>query len=60
MTPDEFRRHGHVLIDWIADYLESVDRYPVASPVDPGAIRALLPSAPPSFRVIQSIFLPPR
>src|SRR4051812_16134662 len=47
MTPDEFRRYGHQVIDWIADYHEQVERYPVLSQVPPGAVRAGLPSAPP-------------
>jgi aromatic-L-amino-acid/L-tryptophan decarboxylase len=47
MTPDEFRRQGHALIDWIADYVEGVEQYPVASPVAPGDVRAQLPSSPP-------------
>jgi aromatic-L-amino-acid decarboxylase len=48
VTPDEFRQHGHQLIDWIAEYLEGVDRYPVASQVQPGDIRAMLPEHPPT------------
>lgn len=47
MTPDEFREHGKVLIDWIADYYEQVETYPVLSAVDPGSIRAALPPRPP-------------
>jgi aromatic-L-amino-acid decarboxylase len=48
VTPDEFRVHGHALIDWIAEYLEGVEQYPVASQVQPGDIRALLPEHPPA------------
>lgn len=48
MTPDEFRQHGHALIDWIAEYLEGVERFPVASPVAPGQVRASLPEHPPA------------
>lgn len=47
MTPEEFRTHGHALIDWIAEYLEGVEQYPVASQVQPGDIRAALPEHPP-------------
>lgn len=47
MTPDEFRRYGREVIDWIADYLERVEQYPVMSQVKPGEIRAKLPAAPP-------------
>ena len=47
MTPDDFRRHGKELIDWIADYYEHIEEYPVLSPAAPGSIRAALPPAPP-------------
>ena len=40
MTPAEFRRWGHELIDWIADYRQRVEEYPVLSQVEPGDIRA--------------------
>jgi len=50
MTPEEFREHGHALIDWIADYVEHVERHPVASPVAPGDVRAALPPEPPAAR----------
>lgn len=47
MHPDEFRRAGHSLIDWIAAYRERVPELPVWSRVAPGAIRAQLPDTPP-------------
>ena len=47
MDPADFRRHGHALVDWIADYLEHSDRYPVLARVKPGEITAALPAAPP-------------
>ena len=47
MTPDEFRRYGREVVDWIADYYESVENYPVLSQVAPGEIRDTLPEAPP-------------
>ena len=48
MTPEEFRRAGHQLIDWIADYVEGVERYPVSPDLKPGAVRAALPASPPT------------
>ena len=47
MSPDEFREHGRAVIDWIADYWERIESLPVASAVQPGDIRALLPDAAP-------------
>ncbi len=47
MTPDEFRSNGYALIDWIAEYVEGVEGFPVASQVKPGDIRASLPAHPP-------------
>jgi aromatic-L-amino-acid decarboxylase len=47
MTPDEFRRYGRAVVDWIADYYERVESLPVLSQVKPGQIRGLLPPDPP-------------
>lgn len=47
MTPDEFRRHGHAMVDWIANYLATVEQYPVRSGVEPGWVRAQLPPHAP-------------
>lgn len=47
MTPEEFREHGHQLIDWIADYQKNLADRPVMSTAHPGEIAALLPIAPP-------------
>ena len=48
MTTDEFRRYGHAVVDWIADYQSRVESLPVLSQVKPGQIRASLPAAPPA------------
>jgi aromatic-L-amino-acid decarboxylase len=48
MTPDEFRRHGHTVVDWIADYYTRIESYPVLSRAKPGQIRASLPANPPA------------
>lgn len=50
MSPDEFREHGKALVDWIADYYERVETFPVLSQVQPGAIRAALPERAPETR----------
>jgi aromatic-L-amino-acid decarboxylase len=47
LNPDEFRRAAHEAVDWVADYLERVDSFPVLSTVAPGSVRALLPPHPP-------------
>jgi aromatic-L-amino-acid/L-tryptophan decarboxylase len=47
MDPAEFRRLGHELVDWVADYRDRLDELPVMSRVRPGEIRALLPAEPP-------------
>ncbi len=47
MTPEEFRRYGHAVIDWIADYHSHIESFPVLSRVKPGEIRASLPAGPP-------------
>ncbi len=56
MSPDDFRAHGHAVVDWIADYYARIESYPVLSQVKPGEIRASLPaeahSQPESFAAI--------
>src|SRR5271165_4457301 len=47
MTPDEFRKHGRKVVDWIADYYERVETLPVLSKVAPGEVRRRLPDSPP-------------
>lgn len=66
MTPEEFRRIGHRLIDWIADYRANVADLPVMSRVEPGSVRAQLPLSPPAspesfdaiFRDLGEVILP--
>jgi aromatic-L-amino-acid decarboxylase len=47
MHTADFRRHGHELVDWIADYFDHVERYPVLSRVKPGEIASALPDQAP-------------
>ena len=66
MNAEEFRTWGRALVDWIADYHDNIEQYPVKSPMRPGEIRAKLPAAPPrqaeSFdailRDVQEVILP--
>jgi len=47
MSPDEFRKQGKQIIDWIADYYETVEKYPVLSQVKPESVKNQLPLLPP-------------
>lgn len=47
MTPEEFRRVGHQVIDWIADYRAKVADFPVMARTAPGEVKAQLPTEPP-------------
>lgn len=47
MTPEEFRKAGHQLIDWIADYRTRVGDLPVMAQTAPGEVRSQIPSEPP-------------
>jgi aromatic-L-amino-acid decarboxylase len=47
MTPEEFRRIGHRVIDWIADYRANLGQRPVLSQSAPGDVRSRLPASPP-------------
>lgn len=48
MDNETFRRHAHAFVDWMADYLETVERHPVRAQVEPGTIKARLPEMPPA------------
>jgi aromatic-L-amino-acid decarboxylase len=66
MHPDEFRRHAHQLVDWMADYFENAGDLPITSEVKPGQVRSRLPRAAPEqgeaferlFADFQDIILP--
>ncbi|HYX28653.1 MAG TPA: pyridoxal-dependent decarboxylase [Pyrinomonadaceae bacterium] len=47
MSAEEFRRRGHELIDWIADYFDRIEGLPVLSQIEPGDLKAQLPPSPP-------------
>jgi aromatic-L-amino-acid decarboxylase len=66
MTPEDFRKFGRAVVDWIADYYERVESLPVLSQVQPGQIRSSLPLAPPAhgeqfesmMRDVEKLILP--
>jgi aromatic-L-amino-acid/L-tryptophan decarboxylase len=66
MTPEEFRKVGHRLIDWIADYRARVADFPVMARTAPGEVKGRLPPSPPHdaqdfeaiFRDLEQILLP--
>jgi len=47
MDKEEFRRVGHELIDWIADYFDKIDELPVLAAIEPGDLKAKLPTSAP-------------
>ncbi len=49
MTPEEFRTHGHAVVDWIADYRARVQERPVMAQTAPGDIKARMPASPPDL-----------
>ena len=60
MDPAAFRRHGHELVDWIAEYLEHPEKYPILARAKPGDITSALPTSAPedpeSFGAIMADF----
>lgn len=60
MTAEEFRKHAHELVEWITDYLENKEKYPVKPRVKPGEIFGRLPDGAPQepepFEKIQKDF----
>jgi aromatic-L-amino-acid/L-tryptophan decarboxylase len=51
MDNKEFRKHAHLIVDWMADYLDEIEKYPVKSKVIPGDIYNCFPDAAPSGSV---------
>ena len=47
MTADEFLKHGHELVEWMAAYMRDAGKYPVKSRVRPGEIFSRIPDQPP-------------
>lgn len=57
MDTTEFREWAHKLSDWMADYYEEIENYPVKSGVKPGSVIEQLPISPPSSREDMSAIL---
>lgn len=47
MSAEEFRKYGRQVVDWIADYLSTIESHPVRAQVPPGRVRDSLPAHPP-------------
>lgn len=47
MDRESFRKFGHEMVDWIADYYEHITDLPVKSQVAPGEIFSKIPDHPP-------------
>jgi aromatic-L-amino-acid decarboxylase len=66
MKNDDFRLAGHHFVDWIADYFENVEKFPVLSPLKPGDVKKNIPAVPPArgeamegiFRDFERVLLP--
>ena len=48
MTPEQFRQHGHAVVDWIADYYKRIETLAVLSQAKPGEVRQMLPAEAPT------------
>ena len=57
MTNSEFRKYAHELVDWMADYLDDIQKFPVKPDIKPGDIKSQLPDfAPYNNEKFENIF----
>ena len=56
MDIEEFRKYGHGLIDWVADYFNNIESYPVRSQVEPGYLFNKIPTQPPKEGIFRPNF----
>mgnify|MGYP003674941100 CR=1 FL=1 len=57
MNPDEFRKQAHLMVEWMADYMEHVEDYPVKSQVAPKTIYNQIESSIPDHgQEMEAIF----
>ena len=47
MPSEDFRRYGHELVDWIANYFDNIGAHPVLSQIEPDWLKSNLPQAAP-------------
>src|SRR6476620_1712745 len=47
MPGEDFRRYGYEIVDWIANYFDHIDEYPVLSQVEPGWLKESQPKSAP-------------
>lgn len=47
MPPDEFRKYGYKIVDWIANYFENIEKFPVLSQIEPGSLKDAIPKSVP-------------
>jgi aromatic-L-amino-acid decarboxylase len=47
MSAEDFRRFGHELVDWIANYFEHIEDLPVLAQMEPGDLKSQLPTSAP-------------
>ena len=47
ISPEIFKDQAHRAVDWIAEYLENMNQYPVLARTKPGDLKARIPKSPP-------------
>ncbi|MBU2550826.1 MAG: aspartate aminotransferase family protein, partial [Proteobacteria bacterium] len=53
----DFKKYGYAVVDWIAEYMERIEEYPVMPGIEPGRIKARLPRDPPEeSEAMEAIF----
>ncbi len=57
MDTKQFRKYGHEMVDWIADFMDNIEKYRVNPDIQPGEIKAKLPkNAPKKGEEMKAIF----
>jgi len=66
MDKEDFKKYGYMFIDWIADYFDELEKYPVSARTRPGEVKRNLQDKGPDhgeamdviFKDFQDIILP--